>query len=413
MKRTRTRAMIRVALFLLVVAGSALAFREFRRTRAAADLPVATAKRGEFLVLVRCRGELVAKVSEELTAPLDVQDLQIVWAVPGGTQVRKGAPVIRFDPTRVEQDLKEKTAALQQAQSTLDQAVAQARITEDQDKLDLSTAQYNVEKAKIEASKQAIMSKIQGEESGIDLSLAQEKLKVQQAAMVTHRKASDQKIGALERARDTAKRQFDLTQYQLSVMELTSPLDGVVNYLPNYSQGWQNAQPFKVGDHAVPGGVLAEVPDLSTLGMESKVDEVDRGRIAVGSSVLVHVDAFPEVTVAAKITSITPLTEESFNEWPPTRSFRAYAKLDSPDPRMRPGMNSGADLIETRLPNTVSIPAKALFSVGGKPIVYVKANGRYVAMEVRVKAKNPDEVAIEGIDGGTVVTLTEPPQESK
>ena len=41
-----------------------------------------------------------------------------------------------------------------------------------------------------------------------------------------------------------------------------------------------NAQPFKVGDHAVPGGVLAEIPDLSTLEMESKVDEVDRGRIA-------------------------------------------------------------------------------------------------------------------------------------
>ena len=235
--------------------------------------------------------------------------------------------MIRFDPTRVQQDIKEKTAALQQAQSTLDQATAQARITEDQDKLDLSTAQYNVEKAKLEASKQAIMSKIQGEESGIDLSLAEEKLKVQQTATVTHQKGNEQKIAALERGRDNAKRQLDLTEYHLTLMELKSPLNGVMNYLPNYSQGWQNAQPFKVGDHAVPGGVIAEIPDLSTLGMESKVDEVDRGRIAVGSTVLVHVDAFPEKTIPATIADITPLTEESFNEWPPTRSFRAYAKL--------------------------------------------------------------------------------------
>ncbi|HZL56362.1 MAG TPA: efflux RND transporter periplasmic adaptor subunit [Bryobacteraceae bacterium] len=413
MKRSQTLPVIRLLIFLLILTGSVYGWRQFRRTRAAADLPVATAKKGEFLVLVRCRGELLAKVSEQLTAPLDVQDLQIVWAVPGGSEVKKDQPVIRFDPTRTQQDLKEKQAALQQAQSTLDQAIAQARITEDQDKLDLSTAQYNAEKAKLEASKQAIMSAIQGEESMIDLGLAEEKLKVQQTATVTHRKGNEQKIAALERGRDTAKRQVDLTQYHLTLMELKSPLDGVINYMPNYSQGWQNAQPFKVGDHAVPGGLLAEIPDLSTLGMESKVDEVDRGRIAVGSTVLVHVDAFPEKTISAKIATITPLTEESFNEWPPTRSFRAFAKLDKPDPRMRPGMNSGADLIEMRIPNAVSVPAKALFTIGGKPAVYIKAGGQYTPHQVQVKAKNPDEVAIEGIAGGTVVALTEPPQEGK
>jgi multidrug efflux pump subunit AcrA (membrane-fusion protein) len=413
MRRLRSAFAIRLIVFLLILAGSGYGLRQFRRTKAAAELPVATAKQCDFLVLVRCRGELVAKVSEQLSAPLDVQDLQIVWAVPGGIEVKKDQPVIRFDPTRVEQDLKEKEAALAQAQSTLDQAVAQARIAEDQDTLDLSTARYNAEKAKLEASKQAIMSAIQGEESQIDLSLAEEKLKVQQTGAVTHRKGSEQKIAALERARDTAKRQVDLTKYHLSVMELKSPLDGVINYLPNYSQGWQNAQPFKVGDHAVPGGVLAEIPDLRTLGIEAKVDEVDRGRIGLGATALVHVDAFPEKVITAKITSITPLTEESFAEWPPTRSFRAFAKLESADPRMRPGMNSGADLIETRIPGAVSVPAKALFTIGGKPAVYVKANGRYVPHEVRVKARNPDEVAVDGIGGGTVVALTEPPKEGQ
>jgi len=413
MKRPRARAAIRLLVVLLILACSGFAWREFRRTKAAADLPVATARKGEFLVLVRCRGELVAKTSEQLTAPLDVADLQIVWAVPGGSEVKKDQPVIRFDPTRTQQDLKEKEAALQQAQSTLDQAVAQARIAEDQDKLDLSTARYNVEKARLEASKQAIVSKIQGEESEIDLGLAEEKLKVQQTAANTHKKGNEQKIAALERGRDTAKRLVDLSNYHLSLMELKSPLDGVINYLPNYSQGWQNAQPFKVGDHAVPGGALAEIPDLSTLGMESKVDEVDRGRIAVGSSVLVHVDAFPEKTINARVSTITPLTEESFNEWPPTRSFKAFAKLEKPDARMRPGMNSGADLIETRIPDAVSIPAKALFTIKGKPAVYIKANGQYLPREVQVRAKNPDEVAVEGIPGGTVVALTQPPQETK
>ncbi|HEX4137191.1 MAG TPA: efflux RND transporter periplasmic adaptor subunit [Bryobacteraceae bacterium] len=413
MKRKSWAPLIRTVIFFLILTGSGFAVRQFRHTQEASELPLATAHKGEFLVLVRSRGELSARVSEQLTAPLDVTDLQIVWAAPGGSEVKKDQVVIKFDPSRTEQDLKEKNAALQQAQSTLDQAVAQAKITEDQDKLDLATAQYNVEKAKLEASKQTVVSAIQGEESEIDLGLAEEKLKVQQTAMTTHRKGSDQKIAALEHGRDTAKALVKLTEYQLSLMELKSPLNGVINYLPNYSQGWMNAQPFKVGDHAVPGGVLAEIPDLSTLEMESKVDEADRGRIALGDTVLVHVDAFPEKTIAAKLTSITPLTEESFNEWPPTRSFRAFAKLDQPDPRMRPGMNAGADVVETKIPNAISIPAKALFTLNGKPAVYVKTDGQYAPKTVRITAKNPDEVAIEGIDAGTTVALAEPPMEKK
>lgn len=405
--------MKRALVFLLLIVGSGYAFHQYRQKKSVVDLPMATAHKGDFLVLVRCRGELIARHSEQLAAPLDVSDLQIVWEAPAGGEVKKGQVVLRFDPARTQQDLKEKETSLQQAQSTLDQAVAQSRIADDQDRLDLATAKYNVEKARLEASKQKIVSALQGEESAIDLTLAEEKLKVQQTAAVTHAKSSEQKIASLERARDTAKFQAELTAKQLTLMDLKSPLDGVINYMPNYAQGWMNAQPFKVGDHAVPGGVIAEIPDLSTLAMESKVEEVDRGRIVVGDSVLVHVDAFPEKVVQAKLAGITPLTEQSFNEWPPTRSFRAYAALDKPDPRMRPGMNAGSDIVQSRIPNAVSIPAKALFTVNGKPAVYMKVNGQYVSRPVTIKAKNPDEVAVEGIEPGTMVTLAEPPRETK
>ena len=403
---------IRVTVFLLVVAGVGFGLRQFRQTRAEAALPLATAKQGDFLVLVRCRGELTARRSEQLAAPLDATDLQIIWLAPAGGPVKKDQVVIRFDPSRMQQDLKEKKAALDQAQAALDQAVADARIAGDQDTLDLSTADYQMQKARLEATKQAIMSKIQGEESDIDSGLAEEKLNVQKAANLTHQKSSEGKIASLTRARDTAKAQVDFTEHQLSLMELKSPLDGVINYMSNYSQGWMNAQPFKVGDHAVSGGVLAEIPDLATLQMESKVDEVDRGRIAVGDKVLVHVDAFPEKVMPATLVSITPLPEEN-NEWPPTRSFRAYAQLDMPDDRLRPGMNAGADIVETKIPNAVSIPAKALFTQAGQPVVYLKKADRYLAQKVQVRAKNPDEVAIEGLAAGSMVALVEPPLEQR
>jgi len=402
------RLWIRVTVFLLLVAGSGFAWRQMRHSQQLADLPTAPARKGDFLVLVRCRGELTARRSEQVIAPLNA-DLQIVWLAPESSAVKKGQVIIKFDPSKAQQDLKEREAALKQAQATLDQALAQAQITAEQDALDLRTAQYQTEKARLEASKQSIVSAIQGQESQIDLELAEEKLKVQQAAITLHKKSAEAKAASLERLRDAAKAFVDLTQYQLDQMELKSPLDGVINYLQNYSQGWNNAQPFKVGDHAVPGGALAEIPDLSTLEMESKVEETDRGRITIGNTVMIHVDALPELTLNGKLARITPLTEQSFNEWPPTRSFRAFAEIEKPDPRMRPGMNAGADMVYSKIPNAISIPAKALFSQDGKPSVYVKTAARWVPTPVRVIGRNPDEVAVEGIDSGALVALTEPP----
>ena len=407
-RRRRRRLLARLAVAGLLLGGSAFALRRYWNSHAAVELPSGSARQGTFSVLVHCRGELTARRSVQLTSPLDVADLQLVWLAPSGGQVKKGSAVIRFDPSRLNQDLKEKTAAWQQAQATLDQTVAQARLTADQDALDLSTARYAAEKAKLEASKQAIMSAMDGQKSAIDLKLAEEKLKVQAATSEMHTASDRAKMASQTRLRDEAKAEVDRTKKRLAQMDMKSPLDGVVTYLPNYAQGWMSAQPFKVGDHVSSGQAVAEIPDLSTLEMESKVDEVDRGRIALGDSVLVHVDAFPEKTYDGKLVSISPLTEQSFNEWPPTRSFRAYARTEDKEGRLRPGMNAAADIVEARLTNAISIPAKALFTAHGKPVVYVKEKDAYHEKAVAVTARNPDEVAVTGLAAGTIVALAEP-----
>jgi multidrug efflux pump subunit AcrA (membrane-fusion protein) len=152
---------------------------------------------------------------------------------------------------------------------------------------------------------------------------------------------------------------------------------------------------------------LAEMPDLATLLMDAKVEEIDRGRIHASDDVRIRVDALPELAIPAKITQISPMAELGI-EMPPTRSFRAYAALRQPDPRLRPGMNGGMDIIERRIPNAISVPAKALFTRAGKPVVFVVEKGQPHAAEVQVVARNPDEVAIAGIPAGAMVSLTDP-----
>jgi HlyD family secretion protein len=404
--RTRRIRFWGMLLFVLLLLGGASAgVYRLRQAQAGETYPVAPARRGDFLVIVRCRGELKADRSVGVYAPV-VPNLRIAWLAPAGETAKQGDPIIRFDSSSAEQQLQQKEAALKQAEATLDQAVAQARITAEQDKSDLADAGFTVERARLEASKQEIVSRIQGEESKIDYGVAQQKLKVQEAAVALHAASDRAKIASLTRLRDQAQADVDVTKSRIAQMEIKSPITGFLSYVSNYSQGWMNAKPFKVGDNVFAGMQLADIPDLTTLQLDGKVEEIDRGRISVQQDVRVRIDSLPELTIPAKIAQISLLAEQS-NDFPPTRSFRAYAPIPRPDPRLRPGMNGGMDIILNRIPNAISIPAKALFTHAGKPTVYLQTSSDYRRVEVQVQARNPDEVAVTGLPAGSLVALVD------
>lgn len=123
-------------------------------------------------------------------------------------------------------------------------------------------------------------------------------------------------------------------------------------------------------------------------------------------------DPFPEKPFTAKLAAISPLTEQNF-EWPPTRNFRAYAGFEEIDGRLRPGMNGRLDVVVDRIADAISVPAKAVVTRDGKPMVVTVTEHGLRTAGVEVVARNPDEVAVRGIAEGTRVTLAEEEAESK
>jgi multidrug efflux pump subunit AcrA (membrane-fusion protein) len=390
-------------LFAVAPAG----YHRFQRPSPSGDLPTAQARQGEFLVIVQCRGELTARRSVQVTAPLNVPDLRIVWLAPQGGPVQAGDVVVRFDSSNAASQLREKEAALKEAEAALAQAMADAKLTAGRDGIELVAARHSVERARLEASKKEIVSRIQGEESRIDLGVAEEKLNVQQAATDLNKASAAAKIASLTSQRDKAQAEVDLLKDRLAKMELRAPLDGIVVYLVNYSSGWADARPFKVGDNVWPGSTIAEVPDMSALEMKGKLEEVDRGRVRAGNEVRVRLDALPEIVFPAEVSTISPLTEMTF-EWPPVRSFRAYARILEKDARLRPAMQGRMDIVVDRLPDAISVPAKAVFTQAGKPVLYVAGKSGFQAVPVEIVARNPDELAVRGLAPGAVVALVEP-----
>ena len=75
-------------------------------------------------------------------------------------------------------------------------------------------------------------------------------------------------------------RDMDLAKSYLSKMQIVAPIDGIVNVLPNFRSGGsfgQSPPAFKEGDRAWTGAAIAEIPDLSSMYIDLKLEEVDRG----------------------------------------------------------------------------------------------------------------------------------------
>ena len=404
----RVRFWIVLLLTLVVIGGAAAGVNRLRKVQASATFPVARARQGDFLVIVRCRGELRPRRSVQIYAP-KVPSLRIAWLAPSGQNVNQGDPIIRFDSSSSQQELAKREAAYRQAQAALDQWVAQSQITVEQDKSDFADAQYAVQNAQLEADLQVIKSKIEGEKSKIDLGISQQKLKVEQATVDLHAAADHSKLASLTRLRDQALADVELQKSRIAQMEVKAPMSGFLSLSLNYQNAITStdAIPYKVGDGVYSGMNLGDIPDLESLELAGRIEETERGRISASQDVVVRVDALPELSFKANVSQISPLAETSLNEFPPVRSFLALASIQHPDPRLRPGMNGGMDIVVNRVPHAISIPAKALFTRAGKPIVYLANGDHYRTVEVKVEARNPDEVAVSGIPPGATVALVD------
>jgi multidrug resistance efflux pump len=393
---------------LALLSGLGFGVYRIRTAQTRASYPNAPARKGDFLVLVRCRGSVRARHSTGIYTPV-VPSLRIAWIAAPGATVQAGDVILKFDSSTAEQTLMQQQAQLKSTQASLDQVVAQAQITAQQDQSNLVDAKFAVETAGYTVQQQQLQyGDLAGKEATKDLEVAQAKQKLQEATIALHEASNASHIASLTRQRDKAQADVDLSTSRIAKMVLTAPSAGLLLFNMNYAGVYTtaDAKPYKVGDNVGSNMVLGSIPDLDSLEMNVKLEEADRGRVAAGQDAIIRVDALPEAGIPAKVSEVTALAEMSM-EYPYNRTFRATAQLLRADPRLRPDMNGGLDVVVNRIPNAISIPSKAVFTHGGKPVVYIAANGRYRETPIAIEARNPDEVAVTGVPAGASIALVD------
>ena len=91
---------------------------------------------------------------------------------------------------------------------------------------------------------------------------------------------------AKRRKRDKAQFDLERAQQGLAALVIKAPTAGVVNIMPNYRSGsmFGGEVEFREGDRAWAGAQVVELPDLSSIHLEARLDESDRGRLKVGQA---------------------------------------------------------------------------------------------------------------------------------
>ena len=408
----------RVITLAVIAIGAAASATSVAVRRGGGALPTGAVTRGTFDDYLTLRGDIRPVRSIVLTAPASGgSDLQIIDLIRSGTAVSPGDVVVRFDASAQERTRDQKRSELKQAEADVEKAEAEERRRTQAARADVEQARSELVRARLDIAKVEISSRIDAEKLRVAVTVAEEHLKAAEAIERGERAAAAADVTISRQKSDKAR--YDVADSERIVANLTmrAPAEGTVSLLPNTRAGAafsRSAPEFKRGDRAWFGAAIAELPDLRTVQMNCRLDEVDRAKVQAGSGATVHADAISDRDFHGTIKEISAMAKPDFTTWPPVRNFDVVITLSDTDTRLRPGMNGSARLAVDQLRDVLIVPAPAVFQSGGASVVYLAARGGgFERRPVTIVRRNRDQAVVTGVAEGQRIALKEPDVEER
>lgn len=319
-------------------------------------------------VEIKCRasGEIVA-------LPFDVSQ-----------QVKKGDLLLELDPadqqravTRSEITMAQSQARLAEAQASLHVAEREIVTSRQRAQADLTSAQAKAREERLRADrrKQLVEQQLGSSE---DYEAA-ESLATQAEAAVETAKAQLAEVDIQEAALETSRQQVELAKaqlesdrvfladarQQLQYTRVTAPIDGVVS-----ARSVQIGTIISSGITNVGGGTtIMTLADLSRLFILASVDESDIGRVAVGQSVNITVDAFPGETFDGVVRRIAIKGVNVSN----VVTFEVKIEVTGDNrSKLKPEMTANVQILTSQRKNVLLVPLAAVWRDGEQSVVTLR-----------------------------------------
>jgi HlyD family secretion protein len=302
---------------------------------------------------------------------------------------------------------------MRSALAGLDQLKAQSKITLEEKNAAVLRARFEVTKAELQVPEVEAKGVIENQRGKLALADAKQRLHEQEAAEAASKLAVDSDFAARNRAIEKIKADVAMYEQAVSALVATAPIDGTVNILPNYRSASMMGMPaeYKPGDKTYSGAALLELPDLSSVYLVARLDEIDRGLLKTGQVVSIRADAIADRDYEAAISDISLLARPDYlsESWPPTKQFDLKITFNNPDDRLRPGMSAVARIKVGQIADVLIVPTKAVYSDGGRPVVYRFSGRDFSAVPVEIIRRGRDQTAVKGaVSPGDRIALVSP-----
>jgi cobalt-zinc-cadmium efflux system membrane fusion protein len=169
-----------------------------------------------------------------------------------------------------------------------------------------------------------------------------------------------------------------------------APIDGVVT-----------SRSANLGQVIGMGQELFVVTDLSEVWTVGDLYEQDFGRVGVGSDATLTTPAYPELTLRGRVSYIDPRID------PQTRTAKVRVEVPNADGRLRLGMYVTMTLTTTSGPPAVTVPRRAVQSVGTRQVVFVPVEGeegRFIQRPVTLgRLLGESYIVLQGLEPGEMV----------
>jgi HlyD family secretion protein len=227
----------------------------------------------------------------------------------------------------------------------------------------------------------------------------------------------ESELRARERELNRATNRLSELSFQISKSKIYAPTNGIVLYtstvLISRRQWW--IKPLSVGSTAVERQELIYIPIESGMVVEVMIPEASLNKIDNGMPARVKIDAFPGRSFEGRLVKIGILPDGQSSQLnPDLKLYKCEIECDFKDALIRPGMSCDVELIKEEYERTLYAPVQCVVRLGGKPQVYVKSEGKWVARPVRVGLDNNRMIhLLEGVRAGEEVMLAPPVKEQR
>lgn len=285
---------------------------------------------------VHMRSMVAPTISVEHAATLTVTKL-----AASGTRVHKSDVLAEFDrQAQMKEfidkqaeyvDLANKTAGVQ-AKEIADRA---------KDETEIGQAESALSKAQLEIQKLELMSKIDAEKTEEALEEAKATLQQLRTTFDLKRQAAEAGIHLLEIQRDRAKQVMDHAQANAALMQIRSPIDGVVVLNTIWKEGKMGE--VQEGDQVRPGIAFMQVIDPSQMQIRALVNQEDFLALYPGLPASIHLDAYPELDFTGKLEEMAPMARSGdFSS--KLRTFAVVFSIQGNDARLMPDLSAAVDI---------------------------------------------------------------------